>query len=103
MKANIKKKRETLTPPPPSLPPPHSRSVTGGARRLQPPQRDAGLLRGQRQDRLRVLAGGRGAARLRLRQAAVGHPAAQPGGQGGPGSRGGLGAISEHPPAAEDR
>lgn len=40
--------------------------AAGGTRRLQPPQRDAGLLRDQWQDRLRLLAGGGGAERLRF-------------------------------------
>lgn len=82
----------------PLLPP----SVTGGARGLWPAQRDAGLLRDQQQNCLRLLSGGGGPECLRLRQAAVGHPAAHPTGQGGPDSRGDVGAGAEHPPATEN-
>lgn len=77
--------------------------VTGGTWWLQPSQRDARLLRDQQQNCLHFLFGGGGAECLRLWQAAVGHPAAHPAGQGGPDSGGNVAAHSEHSPATQNR
>lgn len=77
--------------------------AAGGAGRLRPPQRDPGLLREQRENGLRLLSGGGGAERLRLRQAAVRHQAARPAGQGGPGSCGLLDVCPRVSPAAPNR